>query len=305
MVNSVSPTADELLIETINLQYHPTLMAAAGDLAITTATQALSSGISLLVVEGAVPTSHDRYCTVWETAEGHMTMLEAVQNFASAADYVMAVGSCAAFGGITGRSADTGAQSVGNVLTGRPVINVPGCPAHPDWIIGTIAHVLASGLPPLDADNRPTAYFGEKVHRLCPRKGNPAETFGEEGLCMQGLGCQGRWTRADCPSRQWNNSVNWCVGANGLCIGCTESSFPRFPLHQQHGNRPGRLFDFNGNDVVDVADIQQVANRWSARYGNPNPDWPPYNSLYDIDGDDDIDIVDIMLVAAQWGATCP
>jgi hydrogenase small subunit len=167
LLNSVTPTIDDVLLNTIDLQYHPTLITAAGALAVTTATtQARESGFTLLVVEGAIPTAHDRYCTVWETVDGHhVTMLEAVQSFAARADYVMAVGSCSAFGDIPARSTETGASSVAEVMPGRTVINVSGCPAHPDWIIGAIAAVLTGGVPQLDAYNRPLAYFGQNVHR--------------------------------------------------------------------------------------------------------------------------------------------
>jgi len=233
LLNSVTPTIDDVLLNTIDLQYHPTLMAAPGALAVTTATQARDSGFTLLVVEGAIPTAHDRYCTVWETVDGHhVSMLEAVQSFAARADYVMSVGSCSAFGGIPARSTDTGASSMADVLPGRTVINVSGCPAHPDWIIGTIAAVLTGGVPSLDAYNRPVTYFGQNVHRTCPlREREEAHSFGQENRCLEELGCQGKQTWADCALRGWNNGLNWCIGAGALCVACTEPFFPRFPFH--------------------------------------------------------------------------
>lgn len=250
LLNSVSPRPDDLLLNSIDLQYHPTLMGAAGNMAVDAVFQALNSGITALVVEGAIPTRHDRYCTVWETVDGHhVTMRQAVEQFAAVSDYVLAVGSCSAFGGIPARSGDTGASSVSTILPGRAVVNIPGCPAHPDWIIGTIVSILAlGGLPPLDQYNRPRSYFGYRVHSICPlREREEAHTFGQEGCCLEELGCLGPQTWADCPIRGWNNNVSWCMAAGGLCIGCTEPFFPRLPMHS-NGDSGGGDDDDDDDD---------------------------------------------------------
>ncbi len=239
LLNSVTPAIDEVLLNTIDLQYHPTLMAAAGDVAVNTVTQALATGITMLVVEGAIPTRHASYCTVWENAAGQpVSMLQAVQQLGAVADYVLAVGSCGSFGGIPGRSTETGAQSAAGVLPAKKVVNIPGCPAHPDWVLGTIGYILSSGgLPPLDRYNRPTKYFGYRIHEICPLRERPeAHAFGQDNCCLEELGCKGKQTWADCPIRGWNNGASWCMGANGLCIGCTEPTFPQFPFHSSGGD---------------------------------------------------------------------
>lgn len=59
-------------------------------------------------------------------------------------------------------------------------------------------------------------------------------------------------------------------------------------------------FDFNGDGVVDVVDIMEVASRWNATLGDPN-----YQARCDLNGDGCITVVDIMMVSAQWGQTCP
>ncbi len=257
LLNSVNPAPDDLLLNSIDLQYHPTLMGAAGNMAVSAVMQALNTGITVLVVEGAIPTAHDRYCTVWETADGHhVSMREAVVQLAGAADYVLAVGSCSAFGGIPARSVDTGAQSVASVLPGRAVVNIPGCPSHPDWIIGAIVDILVrGGLPPLDRYNRPLAYFGQRVHDICPlRERSEAHTFGQEFQCLEELGCMGKQTWADCTIRGWNNGVSWCMAANALCIGCTEPFFPRFPLHSDEDGGNGGGDDDDDHDHDDHDD---------------------------------------------------
>jgi hydrogenase small subunit len=113
-----------------------------------------------------------------------------------------------------------------------PVVNISGCPPHPDWMLGTLADILLNGLPgpeKLDDLNRPKQYFGMLIHDNCPRRGffeagQFARHTGEEG-CLYEIGCKGPVTYADCPLRHWNNGVNWCVGGGAQCIGCVEPDF--------------------------------------------------------------------------------
>ena len=232
-MNSVNPTVDQVLLNTISLKYHSTLMAAAGDLAVTAATSTADAGGHILVVEGAIPTSSSgRYCYVWDENNTPVTMAEAARRLATKAQHIVAVGTCAAFGGIPAAFCDSGVQSLEDFL-GRTVVNLPGCPPHPDWIVGTLALILSGAAPVLDANSRPTSYYTPQViHRRCPRRdAEEADHFGQRGYCLEELGCKGPLSHADCDQRLWNNGQNWCIGANGLCVGCTEPSFPAFPLH--------------------------------------------------------------------------
>ena len=233
LMNAVNPTVDQVLLNTISLKYHTTLMAAAGDLAVTAATSTADRGGYILVVEGAIPTgASGRYCYVWDEGGVAVTMADAVRRLAAKAQYIAAVGTCAAFGGIPAAFCDTGIQSLGTFL-GRTVVNLPGCPAHPDWIIGTLASLISGVVPALDSNKRPTVYYKSQViHERCPRReAEEASTFGQKGYCLKELGCKGPRSHADCDLRLWNNKQNWCIGADGLCIGCTEPDFPAFPLH--------------------------------------------------------------------------
>jgi hydrogenase small subunit len=232
-MNAVNPTADQVLLNTISLKYHTTLMAAAGDLAVSAATSAASQGGYILVVEGAIPTAASgRYCYVWDEGGVAVTMADAVQRLAANAKYIAAVGSCASFGGIPSRFCDTGVKSLGAFL-GRTVVNLPGCPTHPDWVIGSLASLIAGTVPALDSNSRPTTYYKTQViHSRCPRReAEEADRFGQNGYCLEELGCKGPISHADCDTRKWNNGQAWCIGVNGLCIGCTEPSFPAFPFH--------------------------------------------------------------------------
>jgi len=217
----------DLLVNYINLAFHPNLMGAAGDLAVQTLNEATAKPY-VLAVDGGIPTAFDGHtCLLW-TENGHeVTAKEAVTRLAADAAAILSIGTCASFGGIpAGNPNPTKIVSVGNLI-GRQTINIPGCPTHPDWIVWTIANLLAGVVPELDERGRPREFFREEIHKQCPRKGTgEAKIFGQEGVCLKELGCKGPRTKADCHLRQWNNATNWCVGANAVCLGCTESGFP-------------------------------------------------------------------------------
>lgn len=239
LLNAVNPTIDQVLLNTISLKYHPTLSAAAGDLAVQAIRSTQAAGDYVLVVEGAIPTANGgKACYVWDENGHAVTMSEAVSSLAANASHIVAVGTCASFGGIPAAYCATDAKGVKSFLNNSSVINVPGCPAHPDWIIGTLVKVLSGTPPTLDANNRPTTYFTPKaIHDRCPRKGtDEADQFGQDGLCLKELGCKGPQSHADCDTRKWNNGQNWCIGVNGLCVGCVEPTFPAFPLHKGGAN---------------------------------------------------------------------
>ncbi len=231
LVGTQSPVdVADLLVNTVNLAFHPNLMGAAGDLAVQTLREAVS-GDYVLAIDGGIPTAFDGHtCMLWRENGKEVTAMEAVAELAPNALAVLCVGTCSSFGGIpAGDPNPTGIQSV-KALTGINTINIPGCPAHPDWIVWTVAQLLSGAAPSLDEDGRPVELFGgdkPRVHDRCPRKGEEeADTFGTDGLCLKELGCKGPKTRADCPTRNWNNGTNWCIGANAICIGCTENGFP-------------------------------------------------------------------------------
>jgi NiFe hydrogenase small subunit HydA len=238
LLNSIHyTTIDSLLVDTIDLAFQSTVMAAAGDLAVSAAQGAAADPGYILVVEGAIPTgAAGRYCTLWPG----MTMHDGLIQFAANAGFIVALGACATFGGVTGGAPNpTEAKGVREVLGDDPrLINVPGCPAHPDWLVGTITYLLVNGhVPPMDEHRRPLEYFGNLIHNNCFKRRKVcgeiqfAEKLSDEG-CMEHLGCKGKTTHSDCYVRKWNSGgqgkygVNWCIGSRNPCLGCVEPSFP-------------------------------------------------------------------------------
>jgi hydrogenase small subunit len=225
----------DLLINKVNMAFSKTLMSAAGDLAVSSL-RAAQNGDYILVVEGGIPTAFNGMaCTLFTENGVDVTMLDAILELAPNASAILCVGSCASSGGVPAADPNpTGIKTV-NQLTGLSTINLPGCPAHPDWVAGTIASLLCGVVPPTDSDSRPLAFYGNTVHSKCPRKplydsGYFASDFGQEGKCLANLGCNGPTTRADCAVRGWNNGFNYCTQSNANCIGCVEKDFPKSRL---------------------------------------------------------------------------
>ncbi len=237
-LNSVHyATPDDLLLNTLEVEFQSNLMAAAGDLAVSAANAAAAEPGYILVIEGAMPVgAQGRYCMIWP----NMSMAQAVQQFSTNAAYIIGLGSCAAYGGVSaGAPNPTEALGVTGLLGEDPrIINLPGCPSHPDWLVGTITYLLANeSIPPLDEHKRPLMFFGRRIHDYCFKRrkycGEPvfADQLSHEG-CMEFLGCKGKHTYSDCPIRQWNSSgsneygVNWCVGGRSPCLGCVNPTYP-------------------------------------------------------------------------------
>jgi hydrogenase small subunit len=244
LISSTAPqTAAEVLTNSINLIYHPTLMPAAGQSAAAVAEEAAVRGGYVLVVEGGIPTAFNGgACIAWEHNGVEVTFADAVERLAENAAALIAIGACSAFGGIPAVSKETGVQSL-SAFTGKKAINIAGCPPHPDWIVWTVVQLLLNRPIPLDSYGRPVDLFGKTIHDQCPRQNaGKAKKYAEQGKCLVNLGCKGPVTQGNCPTLKWNNGVNWCVNANAHCIGCTNPDFPAHVLMPGllTGSGPGR-----------------------------------------------------------------
>jgi quinone-reactive Ni/Fe-hydrogenase small subunit len=236
ILRSDAPTIDELVLEVLSLEYHETLMAAAGHQAEAQLEEAMETfkGKYLCVVEGSIPLGmNGQYGTIGAKAE---TFEEHLKRVAQNAAALVAVGTCATFGGVPAASPNpTGAVGVQDVIKGKAIINIPACPANPANITGTILHFVLTGqVPELDHLNRPKFAFGYRIHDNCERRahfdaGEFVEEWGDEGaknnFCLYKMGCKGPMTYNNCSIVRYNEAVNWPIGAGHGCIGCSEPQF--------------------------------------------------------------------------------
>jgi hydrogenase small subunit len=229
-INGENPDLLYNLTQLVNLKFNNTLMSAQGDSAYDVFLDTLSTEF-ILLIDGAVSTKDNGLYNVIANYKGRpITALEAVKLAGNSAKYVIAVGTCASYGGISAAKPNPAlCKSVKDILN-RNVIRVPGCPSHPDWVIGTLAHLVSLGMPDLDDEGRPLLFYGVTIHDNCTRRGFFdknifAKKLGEDG-CMFKLGCRGPVTKTDCPRRKWNGYVNWPIGDNTPCIGCAQPYFP-------------------------------------------------------------------------------
>lgn len=242
-------------VSDINLAYHPTVMAPWGEGALKVLDDAKEGKLDpfVLILEGAVPDEEKAeknggyYCGVGDKDGKLVTLNELLLSLKDKAAAVVALGTCAAYGGIpSGNPNPTGARGLLDFFgkeykstLGLPVINVPGCPAPGDSSIKTLAYLalVARGVltaqPQLDEHNRPVFLYGELAHHLCPRAGSLAHgafsrEFGEPH-CMGLLGCKGPITHCSVPRDGFAEGVGGCPTVGSPCIGCTEPGFPDAP----------------------------------------------------------------------------
>jgi hydrogenase small subunit len=231
MLRARNPDIATLILDLLSVDYQETIMAAAGQQSRDARDAAVAKGGHIVVVEGSIPTGGDGYCTIGgESAE------QIMRNAAKGAVAIINVGTCSAFGGLPAAHPNpTGAVAVGDVVSGVPIVNLPGCPMNADNLTATIAHYLTfTALPARDNQNRPLFAYGDRIHDNCPRRGHFdagqfAMAWGDEGHrkghCLYKLGCKGPSTFHNCPIQKWNGRTNWPIGAGHGCVGCSEAGF--------------------------------------------------------------------------------
>ncbi|NIS90396.1 MAG: hydrogenase small subunit [Woeseiaceae bacterium] len=233
LTRSHAPTVESLIFDAISLDYHHTLQAAAGHgaEAAREAAQEENKGEYILVVDGSIPVGNPAYSTI-----AGISNLDMLKNAAQDCFAIVAVGTCAAFGGLPNANPNpTGAVSVSEIIKDKPIINVSGCPPIPAVITGVLAHFLTFGsIPELDSLGRPAAFFGQNIHDRCYRRpfyerGQFAATFDDEGArkgwCLYKLGCKGPTTYNACATVKWNQGTGFPIQAGHGCIGCSEPNF--------------------------------------------------------------------------------
>jgi len=248
-IRSSHPIVGDIVLDKISLDYTLTLQAAAGHQAEAALHDTMKKykGQYLMLVEGSVPTADGGiYCCI-----AGRTALDIVKEAADGAKAVIAWGSCASNGCIqAARPNPTSATPIHKVISGKPVINVPGCPPIAEVMAGTVVHLLAfDRIPQLDGLGRPLAFYSRRVHDTCYRRPNYdaglfVETFDDEnarrGYCLYKVGCRGPVTYNSCGVIRWNNGVSYPIQSGHGCIGCSEASFwDNGPFYQHLPNFPG------------------------------------------------------------------
>jgi len=237
LLGTVEPGIESVL-PLLRLEFQETLMDGSGvntaDRLIETSTEL--SGRFILIVDGSVSYDDMAGVTVLgvTSAGFELTAQELITQLATRALAVVALGTCASFGGIPSAAPNPGGHgSIARLIpVGKPLVRLPGCPPNPAWIVETLGVALSQGPGALSLDSlgRPKSAYGSLLHDLCPRRaqydaGNYASAPGDPVKCLVAVGCKGPTTLADCPSRLWNGRSS-CVAANHPCMGCASPGFP-------------------------------------------------------------------------------
>ncbi|WP_418179038.1 hydrogenase small subunit [Aliarcobacter lanthieri] len=236
LLRSSAPTVDDLLFDVLSLEFHEALQACAGHDADKQLEEAVEhfKGKYLLFVEGAIPMANSgQYGTIGASGE---TFHEHLMRMSKDAAAIVAVGTCATFGGVPAAAPNpTGAVGVMDLVKGKPIINIPACPANPANMVGVILHYVLTGqIPELDSLLRPKFAFGYRIHDNCERRahfdaGEFVEEWGDEGAknnwCLYKVGCKGPMTFNNCSIIRYNEGTNWPIGVGRGCIGCSEPDF--------------------------------------------------------------------------------
>lgn len=253
-IKPAHPLFADMLFNMISLNYMETLQAAAGQQAEAARQKTIHDYKDryLVIVEGSIPLKDDGiYCTIGGVAAKDF-LLESAKNSIA----VIAYGSCATNTCVQGSHPNpTGAVPVKQVVTDKPVIDVPGCPPIAEVIAGVIVYYLTlDKLPELTASGRPKAFYNHRIHENCNRRGffNNGKfvmKFDDEGAkqgwCLFRVGCKGPTTYNACPITQWNNGVSYPIKSGHPCIGCSEPGYFDRPMYSRPSPGPGRIMSFD------------------------------------------------------------
>jgi len=232
----------------VDLVWHPSFSSIQGREAqeLLRECEAGRKELDILVVEGAVPVSDPSGPR--GTSSNSPGLAERIGNLAKVARYVMAAGTCASFGGVM-CAGGNGQQALGLQFrreqrggllgpdyrsdAGLPVVNVPGCPAHPDWLTGTLTELAHASLREQDLDlySRPKMFYSKLAHHGCPRneyyefKASAVE-YSQQGCLFENLGCKGTQCDSDCNERLWLSRTGSCTRGGFPCLSCTSPKWP-------------------------------------------------------------------------------
>jgi len=220
----------KLFLDSFDLVYHPSLTT---DILLDDLLKK-EEDIDFLLVEGAI-TSNKEFFQISD-----QTTSEVLKKLVLKSKYLIAVGSCASYGGvhkkfeqnsdILGLEEALEKKDILSLI--HPIVNLTGCPVHPEWIFQTLFSLKEYKQMSLDEKGRPKEIYSYLAHHGCTRNEYfewkvEAKSFGlKEGCLFYGQGCRGPMTHSNCNKILWND-VNTKTRAGMPCIGCTEFDFPR------------------------------------------------------------------------------
>jgi hydrogenase small subunit len=256
MTSATSPSLEDLVHGTLPGMprvaiYNPLLAYETGEDFMRAWHRAAAGKLDpfVLVLEGSVPNEEINGDGHWagfgvDAESGQpITTCKWLDMLAPKAAMVLALGTCAAYGGIPAmRNNPTGAMGLRDYLgadwssrLGVPIVNVPGCPVQPDNITETLLALVLqlAGIAPmidLDDQGRPRWLFGRTVQESCTRagfseQGQFAETPADTG-CLVKVGCKGPVVKCNVPLRGWVGGLGGCPNVGGICMACTMPGFP-------------------------------------------------------------------------------
>jgi hydrogenase small subunit len=257
ITSATSPSLEDLLLQTIPgaprlVLHNPVLSYEVGDEFLAAFRDAEEDRLApfILVLEGALGNERINGEGYWsglgvtDTDNQPITTNEWIDRLAPKAAAVVAVGTCATYGGIPAmRNNPTGAMGLPDYLgwswrtrSGLPIVCVPGCPSQPDNLTEVLLYLVlhVAGLAPepeLDAQLRPAWLFGRTTRESCSRagfteQGKFASEYGADPRCLVKLGCKGPVAKCNVPVRGWTGGVGGCPNVGGICIACTMPGFP-------------------------------------------------------------------------------
>jgi [NiFe] hydrogenase small subunit len=227
-----TPDVGKVILSIISVEYHETIMAAAGHQAEKSLHDAVKKykGKFVCVVEGSIPMKYNgAYGKV-----GGRTFLDIAKDVVPKAAAVIAMGTCANYGGIPAASPNEGGYVGVEKATGVKTINIAGCPPNPLNLLNTVIKYLNAEKIDLDDKGRPTFAYGETVHDKCPRlphyeNEDFVESFdspeAKKGYCLLKMGCKGPDTYNNCPTAKFNGGTSFPIQVGHPCIGCSEPDF--------------------------------------------------------------------------------
>jgi len=219
----------ELFLNSFDLVYHPSLTIDKNLDDILNS----NDEIDFLLVEGAI-SSNERFFSISnDSTTNHLNTL------ASKSKFIVAIGSCASYGGVhakfeqndnvVGLKESIEENNIKNLK--HEIVNLTGCPVHPEWIMQTLFTLNSFGKMNLDEESRPKELYSNLAHHGCTRneyfEWKVEGAWGEkEGCLFYDQGCRGPMTHSSCNKILWNE-VSSKTRAGMPCIGCTETDFPR------------------------------------------------------------------------------